>query len=200
MKVYFVAVARTDVKPAYILSKSSDLSSFSFFQRSSIQDFMSFFACTVAERTQAGQRQAVEENNYIAYVYNRNDGLSGIVITDLEYPSRVALSLASRLIEEFSINYNNSTSWSKISSSSPVEIASFSKLLSEYQNPKQADVIMNVQQELDETKVVLHKTIESLLERGERLDTLVEKSNQLSDQSKMFYKTAKKTNSCCSLM
>ena len=47
---------------------------------------------------------------------------------------------------------------------------------------------MKIQKELDETKIVLHKTIESVLERGEKIDTLVAKSNDLSGQSKMFYK------------
>lgn len=43
-----------------------------------------------------------------------------------------------------------------------------------------------------------HKTIESVLERGEKLDNLVERSNALSTQSKMFYKTAKKVRCMCS--
>ena len=47
---------------------------------------------------------------------------------------------------------------------------------------------MKIQKELDETKIVLHKTIESVLERGEKIDTLVEKSDGLNAQSKMFYK------------
>lgn len=47
---------------------------------------------------------------------------------------------------------------------------------------------MKIQKELDETKIVLHKTIESVLERGEKIDSLVEKSDGLSSQSKMFYK------------
>jgi synaptobrevin family protein YKT6 len=51
---------------------------------------------------------------------------------------------------------------------------------------------MRVQAELDETKVVLHKTIESVLDRGQKLDDLVQKSDALSAQSKMFYRTAKK--------
>ena len=46
---------------------------------------------------------------------------------------------------------------------------------------------MKIQKELDETKIVLHKTIESVLERGEKIDSLVEKSDGLSSQSKMFY-------------
>ena len=57
-----------------------------------------------------------------------------------------------------------------------------------YQDPQQADSIMKIQKELDETKIVLHKTIESVLERGEKIDSLVEKSDGLSAQSKMFYK------------
>ncbi|KAL8891150.1 MAG: hypothetical protein Q9215_001746 [Flavoplaca cf. flavocitrina] len=59
---------------------------------------------------------------------------------------------------------------------------------------------MKIQKELDETKIVLHKTIESVLERGEKIDSLVEKSDGLSAQSKMFYKQAKQQNSCCVIM
>lgn len=72
--------------------------------------------------------------------------------------------------------------------------------LKKYQDPTQADSIMKVQQELDDTKVVLHKTIEGVLQRGEKLDSLVDKSEALSSSSRMFYKQAKKTNSCCVIM
>jgi len=37
-----------------------------------------------------------------------------------------------------------------------------------------------------------HKTIESVLQRGEKINDLVDRSQALSAQSKMFYKTAKK--------
>lgn len=81
---------------------------------------------------------------------------------------------------------------------------------------------MKIQKELDETKIVLHKTIESVLQRGEKIDDLVAKSDGLSAQSKMFYSEyplfydpwllvgeiadivgvaqAKKQNSCCVVM
>jgi len=41
-------------------------------------------------------------------------------------------------------------------------------------------------------ELIQHKTIESVLERGEKLENLVERSNALSAQTKVFYKTAKK--------
>jgi hypothetical protein len=68
------------------------------------------------------------------------------------------------------------------------------------QDPAQADKLTRIQRDLDETKVVLHKTIESMLERGEKLEALVDKSSDLSMASQMFYKQARKTNSCCKLM
>lgn len=38
------------------------------------------------------------------------------------------------------------------------------------QDPAQADKLSKIQRDLDETKVILHKTIESVLDRGEKLD------------------------------
>jgi len=46
----------------------------------------------------------------------------------------------------------------------------------------------------------MHETIEKVLERGEKIDDLVAKSDGLSAQSKMFYQQAKKQNSCCVVM
>ena len=54
--------------------------------------------------------------------------------------------------------------------------------------------------ELEQTKLVLHETIEAALERGQKIDDLIVKSNDLSGSSKMFYKTARKQNQCCQYM
>lgn len=73
-------------------------------------------------------------------------------------------------------------------------------LLAKYQNPKEADALSKLQNDLDETKIILHNTIEAVLQRGEKLDDLVAKSEDLGLQSKTFYKTARKTNACCSYL
>ena len=61
------------------------------------------------------------------------------------------------------------------------------KLMKEYDAPQEADEIEKIQDELKKTQAVLHKTIESVLARGEKLDELVAKSDQLSFQSRGFY-------------
>ncbi|KIM54711.1 hypothetical protein SCLCIDRAFT_1221726 [Scleroderma citrinum Foug A] len=199
MKVYSLSIAHAPPSsPSTVLSSAVDLSSFSFYQRGSVSEFLTFFSKTVIERTSQGQRQSVQENNYTAHVYNRSgaEQLAAIIITDHEYPVRPAFSLLTKILDEFSAKVPQS-SYSNPASISFPDIQTY---LTKYQDPRQADAIMRVQQELDETKIVLHKTIESVLQRGEKLDNLVERSNALSTQSKMFYKTAKKQNSCCVIM
>jgi hypothetical protein len=72
MKIYSISVILVPPSgPSSVLSNATDLSSFSFYQRGSVGEFMSFMAKTVAERTPQGQRQSVQENNYTAHIYNR---------------------------------------------------------------------------------------------------------------------------------
>ncbi|GJJ68791.1 synaptobrevin homolog YKT6 [Entomortierella parvispora] len=194
MKIFAISVVRNNVKPAKTIVDEKDLASFSYFQRSSIGEFMTFMSQTIAEKTQPGQRQSIEESNYVGHVYGRSEGVAGVVITDKEYPPRVAFSLLNKILDEFTTKYPNSALWSNPGQCPYPELKQY---IVTYQDPKQGDTIMKVQRELDETKIILHKTIESVLERGEKMESLVERSDVLSSQSKMFYKTAKKQNACC---
>jgi len=54
-----------------------------------------------------------------------------------------------------------------------------------------------MKKDLEETKVVLIKSIDQLLARGEKLDVLVGKSDQLSFQSKVFLEKSEDLNKCC---
>lgn len=59
-------------------------------------------------------------------------------------------------------------------------------LLATSQDPKQVSSITNVKTQLDDTLIVMRKTLDSVMERGEKVDVLMERSNDLSAQSKMF--------------
>ncbi|KAJ7363751.1 snare protein YKT6 [Mycena albidolilacea] len=199
VKIFSISVLQAPPSgSSTLLSNANDLSSFSFYQKGSVGEFMTFFSKTVAERTPQGQRQSVQENTYTAHVYNRggSEQLTAVIITDQEYPVRPAFSLLAKVLDDF-IARVPQDKWDNPAAISFPELATY---ITKYQDPRQADTIMRVQAELDETKIVLHKTIESVLQRGEKLDTLVDRSNHLSAQSKMFYKTARERNSCCVIM
>lgn len=61
--------------------------------------------------------------------------------------------------------------------------------------------IKNIQEEIAETQNVVVNTVDKLLERKERLDDLLEKTKYLDEESKLFYKKAKKLNQwCCQIV
>lgn len=197
MRIYYIGILRTGGSKALELTSARDLSQFSFFERNSVSQFMTFFSETVSQRTQAGQRQSIEEGNYVGHTHTRLEGLACVIITDKEYPVRPAYTLINKILDEY-LSLHPQSQWANIAATnSTFQYDQIEQYLKKYQDPTQADSIMKVQQELDETKIVLHKTIESVLQRGEKLDSLVDKLEALSSSSRMFYKQAKKTNSCC---
>lgn len=200
MKIYYIGVLRNNTEKALELCSVKDLSQFGFFERNGVGQFMTFFSETVSARTPAGQRQSIEEGSYIGHVYSRAEGCCGVLITDKDYPVRPAYTLLNKILDEYLVAHPP-VEWRDITeTNSGLTLKELDIYIAKYQDPSQADSIMRVQQELDETKIVLHKTIESVLQRGERLDNLVDKSESLSASSRMFYKQAKKTNSCCVIM
>ena len=88
MKVYFIAVVLAPSSgTSVILAQSNDLSSFSFFQRPSVTEFMTFTSITLAERTPPEERKRIgkedkpqdntpqenkQEDNYVFHVYKRS--------------------------------------------------------------------------------------------------------------------------------
>jgi len=193
MKLYSVIILYKGTKVS-ILKGSHDLQSFGFFQRNSVREFMDFTAKLLVERTQVGLKASVKESEYLCHVSVRNDSLSGVVIADKDYPSRAAFTLLGKLLDEFT-SVVPATVWK--SGNSAIAFDGCDTYLQKYQDPKDADPMMKVQSELDETKIIVYNTIEQVLQRGEKLDDLVTKSEGLSTSSKAFYTTARKTNSCC---
>lgn len=109
---------------------------------------------------------------------------------------RVSYDLASKLVSQYQ---NHNRQWSAASEDSSDEPEFMTKMLTEYQDPKTADKIMLIQKNLDDLKDIMHKNINDVLKRGESLESLMERSEDLSQASIHFYKKAKATNSCCGM-
>jgi synaptobrevin family protein YKT6 len=127
----------------------------------------------------------------------RQDGLCGCVTADSEYPPRVAFSLLTQVLDDFDGQFRG---WKKEVNNEAISWPALDQSIIKYQDPANADQIMRIQRNLDETRDILHNTIDTVLERGEKLEDLVERSGELSAQSKLFYKQAKRANSCCAVV
>lgn len=121
---------------------------------------------------------------YTFHVYGRSEGCAGVIISDHEYPKLVAHKLLTQVMDDF-LTLHPRARWA--TGTPRLEVPALQDYITKYQDPRQADSILKIQQELDETKIVLHQTIESVLERGTKIENLVERSEGLSAQSKLFY-------------
>lgn len=198
MKLLGIGILRfnSDCEEAVMLVQACELSAFGFFQRGSVREMITFFSKTIVKRTPPGQRQSVQNQEYYVHVYMRTDGLCGCVTSDSEYPPRVAFTLLGKLLDDFAAA---NPGWKGESRNEAISWPPLDDAITRYQDPAQADQITRIQRNLDETREVLHQTIDQVLERGEKLEDLVERSGELSSQSKLFYKQAKRANSCCAV-
>lgn len=207
MKLVWSALFKTGSKAAgkdgpVILSSAKELSSFSYFQRSSVTEMFTFFARTFAnnQNLAVGARTSVKQQGFQCHMYISPSGVTAVCYADDEYPARVAFGYLSKLCEDFA----QATGGQYPSATEDECVRTFQaqhmKLITQFQDPSQADQLTRIMNELEQTKLVLHETIEAALERGQKIDDLIVKSNDLSGSSKMFYKTAKKQNQCCTFM
>eukprot|EP01035_Chromulina_nebulosa_P020805 gene20805-26971_t len=151
MKVLGIGILRynPDITEPVMLTQSCELSSFGFFQRSSVREMLTFFNKTIAKRTPPGQRQSVQNQDYFVHVYMRVDGLCGCLTCDAEYPPRVAFSILSKILEDFESFY---PTWKKENRNEVIVWPQLDESVVKYQDPANADQIMRIQRNLDETR------------------------------------------------
>uniref|UniRef100_A0A915I7A1 Longin domain-containing protein n=1 Tax=Romanomermis culicivorax TaxID=13658 RepID=A0A915I7A1_ROMCU len=103
MKLYSLLILyKNTEKDVKVLKGAYDLQSFSFFQRNSVREFMVFTAKVIIERSEIPSRSSVKEQEYVCHAYVRADKLVGVVVSDAEYPQRVAHNLLTRALDDFS--------------------------------------------------------------------------------------------------
>jgi synaptobrevin family protein YKT6 len=200
MKVLSVIVlAAREGSPAVQLASSYALDDISFWYRSSVKEVAMFVSREVVSRSEPGAMLSVEHKEYMCHVRVCTNKLSVAVLADQEYPTRVAFSLIQEVIDLFNKAYNESQ-WTKFTTDTSLSVQGLDAALAKYQKPEEADKIMKIQKELDETTNILRKNIDQLLTRGEKLETLAAQSADLSYQSKAFMTQSEKLNSCCSIL
>lgn len=89
----------------------------------------------------------------MCHVYVRADNLSAVLISDHEYPRRVAHTVITKVMDDFNAKYPQST-WETLSESM-IDFSQLNVYLAKYQNPNEADALTKMQNDLDETKIIL---------------------------------------------
>jgi len=182
-----------------VLYSGFELSSFGFFNRSPIQEICQFVTRETITRTPVGQSNSVAHLNYVCHIRVLSTGLAAACVVDQDYPSFVALGFLNKAIVAFQTQHEE-RDWNKITQDTNLPVPDLNTLLQDYQDPSKADKILQIKDELSQTREIVLKTIEQLLERGEKLDDIVQRSQDLSFQSKAFANRAEDLTPCCVIL
>jgi synaptobrevin family protein YKT6 len=123
-----------------------------------------------------------------------------IVVGLPDYSHIVGNHLAGLVLAKFAQLYTQPTSWKEIKSDSTLFTPDFEALLQQSQTPDKVDDIEKIRKDLDETQETLHKTINDLLVRGQKLDDLADQSEDLGVFSREFLKRSESMNGGCCLL
>lgn len=91
--------------------------------------------------------------DYKGHVFTRNSSLSTILISDKEFPSRVAFAVLNKVADDFLIQFPSPNQWAI--NGGAIVMQGLKETMAKYQNPSEADSLMKVQKELDETKIIM---------------------------------------------
>lgn len=116
-----------------------ELSQYGYFSRGSVKEVLTFVSRKVVSRSALGERSSVSHEEYVAHVRVQANKLACVVLTDKEYPNRVAFDIIQQALKAFEAACND---WSKHAADTLVTVPLLDTLIAQYQKPAEVDKIM----------------------------------------------------------
>ncbi|KAG0002115.1 Vesicle-associated membrane protein [Entomortierella chlamydospora] len=146
--------------------------------------------------TEAILEKIPPNNSKLTYVYDRylfhyicEDGLTYMCMADDSFGRRVPFAFLQDIKERFLTHYGHERA---LNAQVPYAMNEFSKTIAKqmdyFSTNPEADRIKQVQGEIEQVKDVMVHNIERVLERGERIELLVDKTDNLNHQAYAFKK------------
>ena len=164
-------------------------SGFPFWQRSKIEHGCQYASNIVVNNAEQGfhKYQSIQIPDYIIYCLKQpevSNNYSVCLVTQKDYNGRVA-QLA--CIEISTVNNHHDGNEEK-----------FNELCDKFRDG--VDMIEKVTQQLSQVNITMMDNINKMIERGESIDDLVQRTAELEDASSVFFKSAKDMNRCCVIL
>ena len=198
MKIISIHIFSLYQDKPIILSSAFSLSFISIFQRGTMKEFLNFHSRLVIERLSKDTSAQIQLEKGICYAIRNSDKIGVTMICDEEYPKRVAIEFLLKIIDDFKIFImEKKIDLNSYIKDTDIKYEYIKNEIEEWQNPATKDNLMKLQEELNDVADIMRKNLDEFLKREENLESLIIKSNELSETSKNFYIHAKKTNRCC---
>lgn len=193
MPVYSIVLLNKSTKA--VLSKILYLNEFHFWERPKVAEIIDHTSRYVTAKSDCGTMKAFLYEGYLCHIYITSEGLSGVLLSDEKYPTRVASESLYNYVGQF---LEKGLDWKNISVDTNYNFAP--EYLEKIQKPEEVDKLIKIRQELDETREVMISNLEELLNRGDKLNELERRTEDLLRDAEDFERGAKGLNRCCVIL
>jgi synaptobrevin family protein YKT6 len=210
--IHIIAILIKNSGKTYFLNYEYDFTNFSYFEKSTVKEFMKLAIRESINNftDEFGRYITISDKKYYDKISLHI--LSDIehkyfitMITDNKYPSLVCKEMLHTLLTDFLESKDkffddNKINIETLSKDYYIENIKLNEYIKKYQDYESYSKLHAVKKQLEDIHELMIHNIDLVLKRGESLEILIEKSNDLSKNSKKFYKHAKKINKCCSIL
>ncbi|ELA46579.1 hypothetical protein VCUG_01909 [Vavraia culicis subsp. floridensis] len=179
-----ISLSSVETDTLKIHNEAFNLRQFNFLQRIKIKDYMRTIFLKIAQNVQTHDLQEITQElngkmyKFYVKVYT---GIVYIACIQDYYP----LDLIDTVLDKCAHVHAEGD-------------GDMNGLLEEYKDYKMHDTTEKIAKELEDTKVILTRTLESVVLRGEKLGELTDSAKKLELKSKKLFEKAKAQNKCCS--
>ena len=154
----------------------------------------------------SASKMSIETNPYIFH-YMIDQGICYLALTDKSYPKRLAFLFLEEIAKDFTadLNAEYGENWMHTVDTVGRQYAfiKFDRIIQkkrrEYSDPNSSSNIEKINSDLQSIHSIMRKTIDDVLDRGNKLEDVTNMSKQLASDSKSLKWGAKKLNMMVSL-
>ena len=190
MKIYALYMFKKNGDKATLVDAARDFSDVGFMYRKHFVELSDFAAANLATSPSSDMFISAKEQRFILHMFHK-EGSAAIVVATEDYPSRAAFQILRSIMTEYEQcggNFPNGKS------------DVIQRGIREYQRPENADKLLKIQDNLQETQKIMTQNLEAAIGRGETLEELAEKSSEISEQAKIFMRHSQELNRCCMII
>lgn len=171
-----IALLEIEKQTLQIKRKAFNLSKYNYFARNQIKEAISTFALQISSNLQTEDLQEInyelKNSNFKFYVKKRNKIYLGCI--ENEY----SVDLIDSVLDKCKENDLN-------------------EILNNYSDYRKHDQMYLINEEIEQSKIVLKRTLDAVINRGESLEGLSENAEKLEMKSRELFQKAKKQNKFC---
>lgn len=189
--IQYIGIYKWDIENPTRISEIFNTFNFSIFIRSSVNQLCSSITRYLVKSCPPNTRKNIIctekldysyfTNNHKIFINTNNNNISCAIITLNDFPNQSLLNITNNIE-----NIINSTK-------DNINIKLDDILINN-------DKISSINENLSEIKDIMVENISNMLSKGEKLDTLIDKAEQLEMNSMKFHHGSKSLNSCCLIL